>query len=63
MTHSQLVASLVWAPSNPARPAESGIAEGNAYLVEPLGEGRYSYLARLRPDDWARLVEIAESER
>ena len=47
--------------NNPANPGQGVIPEGNAYIVEPLGDGQYSYLARLGPEDWARLADLSQS--
>ncbi len=56
VSHSGIVASLVWYPNNPANPAEIGLPEGNAFVVEPLGDSHYRFLARLGPEDWERLA-------
>ncbi len=61
VTHSGLVTSIVWSPNNPANPGQGVIPEGNAYIVEPLGDGQYNYLARLGPEDWARLADLSQS--
>ena len=54
-----IVASLVWYPNNPADPADIGLPEGSAFVVEPLGNGEYRFLARLTPADWARLASLS----
>ena len=63
VTHSQIVRSIVWYPANPANASEIGIPEGNAFVVEPLGESRYRFLANLGPEDWHRLTQQAEATR
>ena len=62
VTHSQIVTSIVWSPANPANPASGVIPEGNAYILEPLGGSQYVHLARLGPDDWARLAELSQAD-
>lgn len=59
VSHSGIVASLVWYPNNPADPADIGLPEGSAFVVEPLGNGEYRFLARLTPADWARLASLS----
>ncbi len=59
VSHSGIVASLVWYPNNPADPADIGLPEGNAFVVEPLGNGEYRFLARLAPADWERLASLS----
>ena len=59
VSHSGIVASLVWYPNNPADPADIGLPEGNAFVVEPLGDGEYRFLARLAPADWERLASLS----
>ena len=59
VSHSQLVASIVWYPANPAMAGEIGLPEGYAFVIEPQGDSRYRFLARLGPEDWARLVQKA----
>ncbi len=56
VTHSAVVAGLVWYSNNPANPAENGLPEGHAFVVEPLGESRYRFLASVGPEDWERLA-------
>ncbi len=58
VSHSGIVASLVWYPNNPADPSDIGLPEGNAFVVEPLGDGEYRFLARLAPADWERLASL-----
>jgi hypothetical protein len=60
VSHSGIVASLVWYPNNPANPADIGLPEGNAFIVEPLGDSRYRFLAGLAPSDWERLAGLSE---
>ncbi len=59
VSHSGIVASLVWYPNNPANPAEIGLPEGNAFIVEPRGESRYRFLARMELSDWERLASLS----
>ncbi len=59
VSHSGIVASLVWYPNNPADPADIGLPEGSAFVVEPLDDGEYRFLARLAPADWARLASLS----
>ncbi len=63
ITHSQIVRSIVWYPANPANAAAIGLPEGNAFVVEPLGDSRYRFLANLGPEDWYRLARQAEATR
>ena len=59
VSHSGIVASLVWYPNNPANPADVGLPEGNAFVVEPLGNSEYRFLAKLAPADWERLADLS----
>jgi len=59
VSHSGIVASLVWYPNNPANPADIGLPEGNAFVVEPLGNSEYRFLAKLAPADWERLADLS----
>ena len=63
VTHAQMVRSIVWYPINPANAREMSLPEGNAFVVEPLGEGRYRFLANLGPEDWYRLAEQSSASR
>ncbi len=60
VSHSGIVASLVWYPNNPANPADIGLPEGNAFIVEPLGDSQYRFLARMALSDWQRLASLSE---
>lgn len=60
VSHSGIVTSLVWYPNNPANPAGIGLPEGNAFVVEPLGDSQYRFLARLAPSDWERLASLSD---
>jgi hypothetical protein len=33
--------------------------EGEAVIFKPDGEGGFHYIARIAPDDWARIIERA----
>ena len=63
VTHSGIVRSIVWYPENPANASEIGLPEGNAFVVEPLGESRYRFLANLGPEDWYRLARQSQATR
>ncbi|MGI9259432.1 MAG: hypothetical protein ACR2QQ_11405 [Gammaproteobacteria bacterium] len=61
VSHSGIVASIVWYPNNPANPAQIGLPEGTAFIVEPLGDSRYRFLKHMALADWQRLAELAQA--
>ena len=60
VSHSGIVATLVWYSNNPANPSDIGLPEGNAFIVEPLGDSQYRFLAALAPSDWERLAHLSD---
>ena len=60
VSHSGLVASIVWYPNNPADPSQIGLPEGTAFIVEPLGDSNYRFLAHMNSADWRRLADRAQ---
>lgn len=63
VSHSRIVASIVWYPNNPANPAQIGLPEGTAFIVEALGDSNYRFLKHMALGDWQRLAEIAQARR
>ncbi|MFL2547110.1 MAG: hypothetical protein ACJ0SL_07075 [Candidatus Rariloculaceae bacterium] len=61
VSHSGLVASIVWYPNNPADPSQIGLPEGTAFIVEPLGDSNYRFLAHMTAADWQRLADLARN--
>jgi phosphohistidine phosphatase SixA len=61
VSHSGLVASIVWYPNNPADPSQIGLPEGTAFVVEPLGNSNYRFLAHIALADWQRLAAMAQN--
>ncbi len=59
VTHGGIVRSIVSPPDNPTD-AEELTPEGYGFVLEPHGNGEYQILARLGPDDWSRLADLAE---
>jgi len=59
VTHSRIVRSMVWFSDDPIATGEL-IPEGHGFVLEPDGNGEYQILARLGPDDWSRLADLAE---
>ena len=61
VSHGSLLREIVWIGTNPANLKEiPGLDEGNAFIIKPLGNSRYEFLALFKPEDWHRLKRLAE---
>ena len=57
VSHGYVVKNIV---DNPRQPDERGqLPRGHVHVLEPLGNGVFTLLAQLGPDDWLRLAELA----
>ena len=56
VTHSSVVRGIIRQPGNAA---DELTPEGHGFVLEPHGNGEYDVLARLGPDDWLRLADLA----
>ena len=55
VSHSRQIRNVVWYPINPK---SHGLREGHAFILEPLGNSKYQFLAKLGPEDWSRLSQM-----
>jgi len=56
VSHHPHIRSVVWFPVNPE--TGTGLPPGHAFILEPLGNSRYQFLATLGPEDWSRLSQM-----
>ncbi len=58
VTHGGVVTNIVWRSEIPT---VAGLTpEGYGFVLEPHGNDEYHLLARLGPDDWLRLANLAQ---
>jgi len=56
VSHGLRIRSVVWFPINPE--TGTGLPQGHAFILEPLGNSKYQFLAKLGPEDWFRLSRM-----
>ena len=58
VTHGGIITNIVWRSDIPT---VAGLTpEGYGFVLEPHGNDEYRLLARLGPDDWMRLANLAQ---
>ena len=57
ISHGSRIKAMVWFERGSSGPWSGQIQEGDAIVLQPLGNSNFKFLAKVEPEDWLRLQQ------
>jgi phosphohistidine phosphatase SixA len=62
ISHGSRIKAMVWFERGSSGPWSGQIQEGDAIVLDPLGDSKFRFLAKVEPEDWLRLQKNYSSK-
>jgi broad specificity phosphatase PhoE len=56
VSHGSRIKVMVWFKRGPSGPWSGEIQEGDAIVLQPLGNSKFKFLAKVEPEDWVKFA-------